>query len=132
MPTASVITANIGTPSTKAANIRWTWAAIQIAARLPMSGNARYAPAVSATLWRSRSGSVMAQEEGLLRGEIERHRAPDFGEQLGRDDREALLARVLLDALDHDAAHEAGDARQSLARALAPLQRGPGARAAGH
>src|SRR5690242_15512972 len=100
MPTASVITANIGTPSTKAANIRWTWAAIQIAARLPMTGNARYAPAVSATVWRSgRSGSVMAQEEGLLRGEIEGHRAPDLGEQLGRDRGDAFLLRVVLDAL---------------------------------
>jgi hypothetical protein len=38
MPMSSVITANIGTPSTNAANIRWTSAAIQTAARMPMTG----------------------------------------------------------------------------------------------
>src|SRR2546426_493099 len=51
MPIASATTAKIGTPSTNAANIRWISAAIQIAARLPITGKSRYAPAVSAAAW---------------------------------------------------------------------------------
>src|SRR5713101_2421962 len=115
MPTASVMTANIGTPRTKAANMRWTSAAIQIAPRLPSSGKARYAPAVSATDWtRGRKLSAIAQEERLLLREVHRHGAADFGQQLGRDGGEAAAARVVLHPLDHDAAHERRDALQPL------------------
>jgi hypothetical protein len=45
MPIASTTIANIGTPSTNAANIRCTWAAIQIAPRAPISGKSPYAGA---------------------------------------------------------------------------------------
>jgi len=39
MPIASVTTANIGTPSTNAANIRCTSAVIHTNARAPITGN---------------------------------------------------------------------------------------------
>ena len=38
----SMINANSGTASTKAANSRWSWATTQIATRLPTLGKARY------------------------------------------------------------------------------------------
>src|SRR6266487_5267746 len=59
MPIASVTTANIGTPSTNAANIRCTSAVIQMKARAPITGNSPYARLVSAAACSTRRGSAI-------------------------------------------------------------------------
>src|SRR5437762_13671352 len=59
MPIASVTTANIGTPSTNAANIRRTTAVIHTNARAPITGNSPYARLESAAACSSRRGSVI-------------------------------------------------------------------------
>src|SRR5260370_828257 len=92
MPIASATTANIGTPRTKAANIRWTSAAIHTAARAPMTGNSPYAWLVSATAWSAttRSGvirspsAVVRGEKRLALGEVDRQPAAHLRQQRRR------------------------------------------------
>src|SRR5919205_324757 len=105
IPISSVIMANMGTPSTKAANIRCTSAAIQTAARMPMTGKCPYAPTVSAALCTRRSGRLLiAHEEWRSLREVNRHRAPHLGHQVDGDFGESPLPRVILEPLDHDTA----------------------------
>src|SRR4051812_27594008 len=127
MPISSQMTANIGTPSTNAANIRWTSAAIQTAPRAPMPGKWPYAWLVSAAACRRTVGSavisVLFQEEWARPGEVDRHVAPDLGHQLDRDLGDAALQRVLLEPRGHHATHERGDLRQPGLRVGAPGER---------
>src|SRR5260370_9155386 len=113
MPIASATTANIGTPRTKAANMRWTSAAIHTAARAPMTGNSPYAWLVSAAACSAtmRSGvirspsAVVRGEEGLALREIDRQRAPHLRQQLGPHHAPPFAARPLFHPLHHHAAH---------------------------
>src|SRR5256885_16675550 len=124
MPIASVTTANMGTPSTKAANIRCTSAVIHTNARAPMTGNSPYARLVSAAAWSNTKAlsviryplSVIRYEERSPLREVDRHRAAHFGEQLGCHLASALAARPRLHPLHHDAPHERGAARDPLPR----------------
>jgi hypothetical protein len=63
MPINSVITANIGTPSTNAANIRWICAVIHTAPRPPTLGKSPYWRAASAAPWSRLSASIITGEE---------------------------------------------------------------------
>src|SRR5439155_14017967 len=78
IPIASVTTANIGTPSTNAANIRCTSAAIHTAARAPMRGNSPYAWLVSAAAWsRRRASGIRNPAKQILRSRAFRALAQD-------------------------------------------------------
>src|SRR5688500_1689629 len=116
MPMSSVTTANIGTPSTKAANIRWTSAAIQTAPRPPTPGKWPYAPLVSAPAWSRRRTSGIAaapaEEEGRALREIDGQGAPHLEHELGRDLLDPALPRVALQPADDDGANERRDARE--------------------
>src|SRR5713101_5518886 len=127
MPIASATTANIGTPRTKAANMRWTSAAIHTAARAPMTGNSPYAWLVSAACSATtRSGvirspsAVVRGEEGLALREIDRQRAPHLRQELGRHLAPPLAARPLFHPLHHHAAHERRDPGHTVPRGGAP------------
>src|SRR5260370_14346821 len=130
MPIASATTANIGTPRTKAANIRWTSAAIHTAARAPMTGNSPYAWLVSATAWSAttRSGvirspsAVVRGEKRLALGEVDRQRAAHLRQQLPRHLPAPPAARPRFHPLHHHAAHERGDPRHPLPRGGAPRE----------
>src|SRR5919205_1853986 len=98
IPISSVIRANIGTPSTKAANIRCTSAATQTAARMPIPGKCPYAPTVSAALCMRRSGRlVIAHEEWRSLREVDRHRASHLGHEVDGDLGEPALPCVILE-----------------------------------
>src|SRR2546430_11590333 len=58
MPSVSVTTANIGTASTTAPNIRCASAVIQMKARAPTTGNSPYARLVSAACSRRRGSAI--------------------------------------------------------------------------
>src|SRR5262245_10917539 len=112
MPISSVITANIGTPSTNAANIRCTCAAIHTAPRGPMPGKCPYAPAVSAAAWTIARALVIANEEGGAFGEIDRHGAANFPHQLESHFRRPLAPGVLFESIHDHTAYERRDLRQ--------------------
>src|SRR6266511_859891 len=125
---ASVTTANIGTPSTNAANIRCTSAAIHTAARAPMTGNSPYARVVSAAAWTSSRApagiSRRPRGKTVASREVDRQRAPDLREQFGRHLAAAVAARPILDPRDHDPAHEGRDPLEPLPRRRGPRERG--------
>src|SRR5260370_23425608 len=128
MPIASATTANIGTRRRKAANIRWTSAAIHTAAGAPMTGNSPYAWLVSATAWSAttRSGvirspsAVVRGEKRLALGEVDRQRAAHLRQQLRRHLAAPLAARPCFHPLHSHAAHERGDPRPPLPRRGGP------------
>src|SRR5260370_451354 len=130
MPIASATTANIGTPRTKAANMRWTSAAIHTAARAPMTGNSPYAWLVSATACSAttRSGvmrspsAVVRGEQRLALGEVDRQRAAHLRQELRRHFAPPLAAGPCFYPLHHHAAHERGDPRHPLPRGGAPRE----------
>src|SRR5258708_10358068 len=136
MPMASATTANIGTPRTKAATIRWTSAAIHTAACAPMTGNSPYAWLVSATACSAttRSGVIRSQsavvrgEKRLALGEVDRQRAAHLRQELRRHFAPPLAAGPCFHPLHHHAAHERGDPRHPLPRGGAPREApaGPG------
>src|SRR5260370_16023402 len=107
MAIASGTDGNMGRPRTKAGNMRWTSAAIHTAARAPMTGNSPYAWLVSAAACSAtvRSGvirspsAVVRGEEGLALREIDRQRAPDLPQGLGRHPPPPLAAAPLLPPL---------------------------------
>src|SRR5260370_12562380 len=130
MPIASATTANIGTPRTKAANMRWTSAAIHTAARAPMTGNSPYAWLVSATACSAttRSGVIRSQsavvraEKRLALGEVDRQRRAYLRQELRRHFAPPLAAGPCFHPLHHHAAHERGDPRHPLPRGGAPRE----------
>src|SRR6185436_2508156 len=99
MPISSQITANIGTPRTKAANMRCTSAAIHTALRAPMPGKCPYAPLVSAAAcWIRERALIIAQEEGGAFGKVHRHGAAYFPHQLESYFGRALAPSVVLES----------------------------------
>src|SRR5213593_2790707 len=131
MPIASVTTANIGTPSTKAANIRCTSAVIHTNARAPIRGNSPYARVVSAAAWTARSrccvirysSSLVRHEKRLPLREVDRQGAAHLREHLGCDFPASLPPRPILYSLHHDATHERRNPRHALARRVGPHER---------
>src|SRR5690349_16880675 len=127
MPMSSVITANMGTPRTNAANMRWTSAAIHTAPRPPMPGKCPYAPAVSLTACCNKASvrviSFLVQEERPLLREVDRHRLAYLAHDVEGDLGLAVSLRVLLDAIRDDGTHERRDARQPRLGVFTPWHR---------
>src|SRR5438067_122324 len=138
IPISAQITANIGTPSTNAANMRWTSAAIHTAPRGPMPGKWPYAGLVSVAAFATCNSaitgaiSLLVEEEGAPLREVDRHRPPHLLHQLRGDLRHAAVAREVLEPLRHHAAHERRDTIQPRFRVGAPRQGARGAHAVRH
>src|SRR5207237_1988881 len=118
MPMSSVMTANIGTPRTNAANMRWTSAAIHTAPRAPTPGKCPYAPVVSVTACCSKEKasvaviSLLVEEERTLLREVDWHRLAYLAHDVEGDLGLAVTLRVLLDAMGDDGSYERRNARE--------------------